>query len=394
MPIALVAGGSERAVLHVERRVEDDRSRAQLDAHQPRPRAADVGRAGERRQVRAAPSRRRRSARSPRSSPSPQEHQRALGRHRRRQHPGDDGRRHEVDERHAAGDQAVDAHLQHRRRPLRRRAPRTPRRTRCASTTSNPHFWRTHDGGKTWTEINTGIAAGAVANSIREDPRTAGTALRGDRHAGVGLVRRRRSLAVAAAQHAGDLGARSPGEGRQHLPVLRSRRRHARPRLLDSRRRHAAAPDRRRCASRAVGRLGVSRSSRQRRSACASARTIPRRGRPKLPAGENPPPGGIIDYYLGADAVSPVTLEILDAAGKVVRSFSSADTVRDPHPALDPAAYDQSCAAKAPTRRTARLPLYWPAPPDVACRRSAACIASRGICRLAQIRDRRPDGRR
>ena len=25
----------------------------------------------------------------------------------------------------------------------------------------NPHFWRTHDGGKTWTEINTGIAPGA-----------------------------------------------------------------------------------------------------------------------------------------------------------------------------------------------------------------------------------------
>ncbi|HET7614283.1 MAG TPA: hypothetical protein VFK26_10195, partial [Gemmatimonadaceae bacterium] len=28
----------------------------------------------------------------------------------------------------------------------------------------NPHFWRTHDGGKTWTEINTGIAPGAVSN--------------------------------------------------------------------------------------------------------------------------------------------------------------------------------------------------------------------------------------
>src|SRR5262249_20839984 len=25
----------------------------------------------------------------------------------------------------------------------------------------NPHFWRTHDGGKTWTEINAGIASGA-----------------------------------------------------------------------------------------------------------------------------------------------------------------------------------------------------------------------------------------
>ncbi len=38
----------------------------------------------------------------------------------------------------------------------------------------NPHFWRTHDGGKTWTEIDNGIAGGAVANSIREDPRKKG----------------------------------------------------------------------------------------------------------------------------------------------------------------------------------------------------------------------------
>jgi hypothetical protein len=38
----------------------------------------------------------------------------------------------------------------------------------------NPHFFRTHDGGKTWTEINTGMRRGAVANSIREDPRKKG----------------------------------------------------------------------------------------------------------------------------------------------------------------------------------------------------------------------------
>ncbi len=38
----------------------------------------------------------------------------------------------------------------------------------------NPHFYRTHDGGATWTEINTGIAPGAVANAIREDPRVPG----------------------------------------------------------------------------------------------------------------------------------------------------------------------------------------------------------------------------
>ncbi|MBK5187060.1 MAG: hypothetical protein JJD97_02385 [Gemmatimonadaceae bacterium] len=38
----------------------------------------------------------------------------------------------------------------------------------------NPHFWRTHDGGKSWTEIDAGIAPGAVANSIREDPKRKG----------------------------------------------------------------------------------------------------------------------------------------------------------------------------------------------------------------------------
>src|SRR5204863_3380159 len=38
----------------------------------------------------------------------------------------------------------------------------------------NPHFWRTRDGGKTWTEISRGIAPGAPANSIREDPRQKG----------------------------------------------------------------------------------------------------------------------------------------------------------------------------------------------------------------------------
>src|ERR1043166_1342429 len=38
----------------------------------------------------------------------------------------------------------------------------------------HPHFWKTHDGGKTWTEINTGIAPDAVANSMREEPRVKG----------------------------------------------------------------------------------------------------------------------------------------------------------------------------------------------------------------------------
>jgi photosystem II stability/assembly factor-like uncharacterized protein len=43
------------------------------------------------------------------------------------------------------------------------------------------------------------------------------------------------------------------------------------------------------------------------------------------PAGENPPDGAIIDYFLASAASGPVTLEILDARGKAVRKYSSAD---------------------------------------------------------------------
>ena len=41
------------------------------------------------------------------------------------------------------------------------------------------------------------------------------------------------------------------------------------------------------------------------------------------PQAQNPPSGATIDYYLKSSAASPITLEILDAAGKSVRTFSS-----------------------------------------------------------------------
>jgi hypothetical protein len=56
-----------------------------------------------------------------------------------------------------------------------------------------------------------------------------------------------------------------------------------------------------------------------------------------------------------------VTLEILDAGGKVVRSLSSDDPRLEPDPALDPAGYDRICQ-QDPTAPNCRVPLYWPAP--------------------------------
>ena len=42
------------------------------------------------------------------------------------------------------------------------------------------------------------------------------------------------------------------------------------------------------------------------------------------PQADNPPAGAFIDYYLKSAARTPVTLEILDASGKVLHTFSSA----------------------------------------------------------------------
>ena len=49
---------------------------------------------------------------------------------------------------------------------------------------------------------------------------------------------------------------------------------------------------------------------------------------PDEPAGQNPPDGAIIDYWLQPPTRAPVTLEILDAAGAVVRRYSSDDPRR------------------------------------------------------------------
>jgi hypothetical protein len=61
---------------------------------------------------------------------------------------------------------------------------------------------------------------------------------------------------------------------------------------------------------------------------------------------ENPPDGAAIDYYLPTAAREPVTLEILRADGRLVRRYSSADTLPPP-----------------PDPSRAPVPVYWYRPP-------------------------------
>ena len=231
----------------------------------------------------------------------------------------------------------------------------------------NPHFWRTHDGGKTWTEINTGLPAGAVSNSIREDPRQKGLlyaatetqvwvsfddgdhwqSLRLDMP-GVSV----RDLAVKddATCMCADLVAGTHGRGYWILDDVTPLRQAAALRAAESAR--AAYLVKPVTAVRV--RFGMN---------------PPTPWPPEVPAGENPPPGAILDYYLAADTAAPVKLEILDTAGRVVRTYASTDPVPSVHPALDPVAYNKICQ-ETPSAPDCSLPFYWPAPPMVVSTRA------------------------
>lgn len=71
---------------------------------------------------------------------------------------------------------------------------------------------------------------------------------------------------------------------------------------------------------------------------------------PEEPAGQNPPDGAIFDYYLKANVSGPVKLEVLDSNGKVVRSFASTDKPEFTWDEL---------------KREVNVPLYWIKPPQV-----------------------------
>ena len=55
---------------------------------------------------------------------------------------------------------------------------------------------------------------------------------------------------------------------------------------------------------------------------------------PDMPAGQNPPTGAIIDYYVASAPAQDVKLAIYDSAGKLVRELSSADDLelKEPPP--------------------------------------------------------------
>jgi photosystem II stability/assembly factor-like uncharacterized protein len=223
----------------------------------------------------------------------------------------------------------------------------------------NPHFYRTHDGGQSWTEIGNGIAPGAVANTIREDPRTKGLLYAG--------TNAQVWISFDDGDHWQSLRLNMPAISVRDLQVKDDSTclcadliagTHGRGYwILDD-----VTPLRQAAAARAANGAYLYKPETAVRVRFATNDPTP--WPPEVPAGENPPPGGIIDYYLASAATGPVTIDILDATGRVVRTYSSTDPVRRPDPALDSAAYNRLCE-QTPTARDCGLPLYWPAPSTI-----------------------------
>lgn len=197
-----------------------------------------------------------------------------------------------------------------------------------------PHILRTRDGGKTWTEIVRGIPDGNDVNAVREDPKRKGLLFAG--------TERMAFLSFDDGDHWQSLRLNMPATSVRDLTIKDNdliAATHGRGfwvldditplRQLDAKLESASAF------------LFRPQAATRVRWNMNTDTPLP----PDFPAGLNPPDGAVINYYLRSPASGPVTLEIADPSGKVIRKYSSADPVVALNPALE-------------------IPAYWVRPPE------------------------------
>ena len=187
-----------------------------------------------------------------------------------------------------------------------------------------PHIYRTHDRGATWTEITNGIPDNENTDVVREDPQTKGLLFAGTERAvyvsfddGDHWQSLRLNMGASSIRDliikGDDLCVATHGRGFWILDNITPLRQ-----LEASLTKAPAVLFRPQTALRVRWNLNTDTP-------------LP----PDVPAGENPPDGAMIDYYIGSGTSGPVTLEVKDEAGQVVRRYSSADPLPTPDPALN-----------------------------------------------------------
>ena len=178
----------------------------------------------------------------------------------------------------------------------------------------SPHLWRTHDDGASWTDISAGLPKGSFTTVLRADPVRAGLLYAGTDQGvfvsfddGDHWQPLQRNLPTAWVRdllvHGNDLIVATQGRA---IWVLDD---------VTPLRQFSAAN------ARAPAHLYTPATAVRVRANENRDTPLP----PETPLGKNPPAGAVIDYRLAHAANGPVTLEIRDSAGQLVRRFSSAD---------------------------------------------------------------------
>src|SRR5437868_11163356 len=200
----------------------------------------------------------------------------------------------------------------------------------------HPYIYRTHDAGKTWQKIVSGIAENDPVNTVREDPERKGLLLAG--------TERTVYVSFDDGDHWQSLRLNLPATSIRDLVIHHDDivvGTHGRSFwILDN-----VTPLRQLNPQVAVSDVHLftpQLTYRMRRNNNTDT-PLP----PEEPAGQNPPAGAMLDYYLRSAASAPVVLEISDEAGKLVRRFWSADK---PEPVNE---------------KELVVPAYWVRPPQL-----------------------------
>ncbi|MDE2315553.1 MAG: hypothetical protein KGK06_04020, partial [Xanthomonadaceae bacterium] len=184
-----------------------------------------------------------------------------------------------------------------------------------------PYIYRTADGGKSWTRIDSGIPRDSFVNVVREDPRRRGLLYAGTERGvyvsfddGAQWQPLQQNLPVTSVRdidvHGDDLVIATHGRGFWIMDDV--------------------------TALRQLANVHADTATLFRPAVAWRVRPAGFTGTPfpkDEPMAANPPDGAIIDYLLPAGVHGPVTLTVRDAQGRVVRSYSSAEKFATPNPA-------------------------------------------------------------
>ena len=184
-------------------------------------------------------------------------------------------------------------------------------RIRCDDMT--PHIYKTNDGGITWKKIISGLPNEPI-NTVREDAVRKGLLFAGSENAVY--------FSLDAGEHWQSLRLNMPATSIRDLVI------HEDDLVLGTHGRSFWILDN-------INPLRQINVNAQKETALLKPQKAIRVRwnmnndtplPPEEPAGENPPDGAIIDYYLSSNSSTPISLEIRNDKGVVVRTYSSTDT--------------------------------------------------------------------